>query len=488
MTHDQTTLDPDLLLDTALENTPTVIAFFDRDLRYLKTNSALARFTEKPVSELLGQRLRDVTPLLADSCEEALRQVLVGGSQSRLEFLGQRGRVWQASFFPLNDRAGRPAGVGLRLQEITERKQIEEDLSLATLEHARQVHFFNTALSTIKDYVYAFDRDGRFLFANQTLLDLWNLTKEESLGKTMSDLAYPKEVEATLLEGVRGVFDTKQVVTNETFYTNPAGKSGYYENILSPVFADDGTVAFVVGSSRNVTAAKEAAARDQYLAAVLEHVSDAIISTDPEFRIRSWNKGAEQLYGWRGEEVIGQVFSEVVHTDYVNGERETALEQLTSVGYWKGEVVQHYKDGRPLHVLNSTILVRDEAGRVSGAVATNRDISERKTAEERLKRVAEVTSRFAATQTLAEVGRVILEDVLRALGANGGALRLVVVGGWSSKNTCAALMPARKPSVTTATSRSQPSTRPPMSPAVARHCSLGIPTRFSSTTPLLLLS
>jgi PAS domain S-box-containing protein len=208
------------------------------------------------------------------------------------------------------------------------RRQLEESqryLEAAAAERERQVRFFDTTLATVKDYVYTFDREGRFLFANQTLLDLWQLPKEAAIGKTMAELAYPPEVEERLLEGLREVFATRRMVTNETYYTNPAGQSGYYENILSPVFGDDGAVVMVTGSSRDVTERKRAAmhaafiaeigdllARARQAAALMEVVGERIanhlhvsrvffIEIDPERQLSS------VLYDWCADDLPSTV-------------------------------------------------------------------------------------------------------------------------------------------------------------------------------------
>ena len=57
------------------------------------------------------------------------------------------------------------------------------------------------------------------------LLDLWGLTADEAIGKTMAELDYPKEVEEKLLEGVRKVYETGEPVENETLYTAPDGRA-----------------------------------------------------------------------------------------------------------------------------------------------------------------------------------------------------------------------------------------------------------------------
>jgi PAS domain S-box-containing protein len=177
--------------------------------------------------------------------------------------------------------------------DITERKQAEEQLRTSRQVLERQSRIFDTTLSTIQDYVYNFDRQGRFLYANRILLDLWGLSEDEALGKTMADLDYPKAVEDTLFKAVQEVFETGRTVSNETFYTSPDGISGYFENILSPFFSPDGTVEFVSGSSRDITFRKQAEAKlrssEEFSRTVLENSPDCVKILDGEGRLQYMN-------------------------------------------------------------------------------------------------------------------------------------------------------------------------------------------------------
>lgn len=122
----------------------------------------------------------------------------------------------------------------------------------------------------------------------------------------------------------------------------------------------------------------------RYQAGLLENVSDAIISTDVDFVIRTWNRAAEEIYGWAAEEVIGRSFPDVVPTRYLQDSRETVLRQFLATGFWRGEVVQQRRDGTKLHILSASSIIYDEAGEASGIVAANRDISEQKRVEQAL--------------------------------------------------------------------------------------------------------
>ncbi|KPK53908.1 MAG: hypothetical protein AMS22_06680 [Thiotrichales bacterium SG8_50] len=117
---------------------------------------------------------------------------------------------------------------------------------------------------------------------------------------------------------------------------------------------------------------------------LLEHVSDAVIVTDLDFKILSWNKAAESMYGWPIEEVIGKPMGEVIPTDYLEEDREAVIAAFQAEGSWQGEVIQKGKNGSEIYVLASVTLIRDENDIPSSVLAINRDITRRKQAEDAL--------------------------------------------------------------------------------------------------------
>jgi PAS domain S-box-containing protein len=142
-------------------------------------------------------------------------------------------------------------------------------------------------------------------------------------------------------------------------------------------------------SQQELAERKQAEEELRYQADLLENVSDAIISTDSNFNIRSWNKAAEIIYGWQAVEVIGKQMSNVTKMQYNVGERDALVRELTEQGYWKGEVVQKRKNGSSIHILASVTLIKDSTGNPIGTVAVNRDITHRKQIEETLNREKE---------------------------------------------------------------------------------------------------
>jgi PAS domain S-box-containing protein len=141
-------------------------------------------------------------------------------------------------------------------------------------------------------------------------------------------------------------------------------------------------IAFIV----DITERRERERQLRYYASLQQSVSDAVISTDLDFVIQSWNLAAERIYGWSAEEVIGKVTSNILKTEFSSPEhREQILAEFLERGYWSDEVVQYNKNGQAINILSSTVLLRDENGTSIGIVAVNHNITERKQAEQAMR-------------------------------------------------------------------------------------------------------
>jgi PAS domain S-box-containing protein len=120
-------------------------------------------------------------------------------------------------------------------------------------------------LSSITDFAYSFDLEGRFKFVNKPLLDLWGLSLEQAVGKNFHELNYPSDLAEKLQQQIQSVIDTRQIIVDETPYTNPSGSLGYYQYIFTPVVDTEDKITAVVGSTRDITKLKLADEQDKLL-------------------------------------------------------------------------------------------------------------------------------------------------------------------------------------------------------------------------------
>jgi PAS domain S-box-containing protein len=135
-------------------------------------------------------------------------------------------------------------------------------------------------------------------------------------------------------------------------------------------------------------------------ARLLDLTHDTIFVRDLDGAIRYWNRGAEELYGWRRQEALGRITHELLHTIFPVP-FEAITEELFRTGRWEGELRHTRRDGAELLVASRWSLQRDEHGQPAGILETNNDITGRKRAEEALRRSE---SYLAEAQRLSHTG------------------------------------------------------------------------------------
>ena len=217
-------------------------------------------------------------PRFASLDQEALRQLQETGACQPYEkaYLTRDGRevpiLVGASVL---ETIGGPPEVAAFILDLSARKQAEADSLKAAETLAQHWRLFDTALASTPDFTYIFDLEGRFTYVNRPLLALWQKSLDEALGKNFFELDYPPELATRLQRQIQQVIDTRARVRDETAYTGADGSEGYYEYIFVPVFAADGTVEAVAGSTRNITGRRAAETeRERLMVKLAENNSD----------------------------------------------------------------------------------------------------------------------------------------------------------------------------------------------------------------------
>jgi len=119
---------------------------------------------------------------------------------------------------------------------------------------------------------------------------------------------------------------------------------------------------------------------------LLNLTHDAILVLDLDGVVTYWNRGAEELYGWRAEDAIGQLSHELLHTIFP-ASRAQINAALLRTGRWEGDLVHTKPDGTKLIVASRWALQQPESGNPVAVLEINNDITERKRAEEDLRTV-----------------------------------------------------------------------------------------------------
>jgi two-component system, LuxR family, sensor kinase FixL len=158
----------------------------------------------------------------------------------------------------------------------------------------------------------------------------------------------------------------------------------------------------------------EEASRQQ--AALLDLTHDTVFVRDIQDRITFWNRGAQELYGWRAEEAVGRTAHELLRTDYPAPFGHIAAE-LNSSGRWEGELIHTRRNNSRVVVASRWSLQRDANGVPVATLETNNDITAHKRAEDALSRAQAELARVTRVTTLGELAASIAHEVNQPLTA-----------------------------------------------------------------------
>jgi PAS domain S-box-containing protein len=262
--------------------------------------------------------------------------------------------------------------------------------------------------------------DGTILWANQAELKLLGYNREEYIGHSITEFHVDQQVIGDILH---------RLTSDETLNGYEArlrckDGSTRYVSINSSVYREEGRFLHTRCVTLDITGKKEAAELQERLAAIVESSDDAIISKDLNGIIRSWNSGAQRLFGYTAEEVLGKPITIVIPPDRLGEEPEilSRLERGERVDHF--ETIRRHKEGTLLDISLTISPVKDSQGKVVGASKIARDITERKRQEQALASVnAALTRSNADLQQFAYSASHDLQEPLRMVSTYGELLR-----------------------------------------------------------------
>ncbi|KQZ47488.1 PAS domain S-box protein [Ensifer sp. Root558] len=327
----------------------------------------------RPARENWGELWSDLEPLL--------RRVLDGGqtvfAKDRPFYIERHGYPetvhFDISYSPVRDEERRVRGVLCIVNETTDRVKFESALQ-ASEERLRAI-FSQSAAGIVQT-----DLTGRFLLVNNRFCEILGYSESELLSMRMRDICIAGDIdEADRL--FQTVAERGQSFEMENRLRRKDGNLVWVASSVAALRDKDGGFQQATAIIVDITERKRAQDVERRLAAIIASSNDAILGIDLGMKITSWNTGAERLYGYTADEVIGRSVLVLVPEDR-QGEEPAILRQVSAgLKVEPYETARLHKDGRSVPVLLSVSPIYDAYGVIVGASKIAHDISARKDAE-----------------------------------------------------------------------------------------------------------
>jgi PAS domain S-box-containing protein len=245
---------------------------------------------------------------------------------------------------------------------------------------------FRQLISNMTDFaVYTTDCDGCVTSWNAGAARLNGYAAEEALGRPCSIFDLPEDAAAGRLRHALQIAARDRRHEEESWRVRKDGSRFFAHVVTSPLHNASGRLRGFVRVIRDITERNEADTGIAHLAAIVESSQDAIIGTDLDSVILTWNQGAERLYGYTRAETVGRSITILVPPEGLAEHRNIMSQIRRGEPVRTLETAQLRNDGSRVDVSVSTSLVKDPGGAIIGASVVVRDVTERKRNEASLR-------------------------------------------------------------------------------------------------------
>ncbi|MEQ8970264.1 MAG: PAS domain S-box protein [Coleofasciculus sp. C1-SOL-03] len=371
-----------------VSSTIDAISLVDRNYTYQIVNQAYLDWNQKDYNEIIGHSVSD---LLGDEVFEQvikpnLDRCLAGETVSYEEWFdypGGKREFISVTYIPYIDANQQISGVVVNCRNLTELKQAETQLRQTNQE-------MQAIFDAFPDMLFRLAADGTILdFRTKNYQELY--TSPDSFLNQKIQEVLPTTAGAKLYDAIDQVLTTESLVSVEYFLPLNQGKQ-YFEARMVLLNQTE-----VIALTRNISDRKQAelalAASQARFSGILEIAKDAIISVDSEQRIILFNQGAEQMFGYKADQVLGEPLdlllpprAATIHRQHITNFAESAG-KARQMGE-RNEIFGRRRDGTEFP-MEASISKLDINGEII-CTAILRDISDRKQAELALSQQKEI--------------------------------------------------------------------------------------------------
>ncbi len=368
------------------------ILVLDNDLRILQINDNFLKFLDLDKDAVLGKEISE--PALSFLQELPFPSIIKKKPEQRdfaaeISVLknGTRSYFWTKVIPTVFDDGGQ--GLTVILEDITQQKRAQQELMESEEKFKSIIELSPFPMSII-------DPNGVYQYLNRKFVEVFGYTLHDiPTGKDWFRLAFPNpdQRRPAIHRWLEDLKNSRVGEVRPRTFTVFCKDGVYREVVFHPVTLLDGTQCIVYEDN---TEKKHAEQVQSFLAAIVASSQDAIIGKDLDGTIISWNRGAEQMYGYTPQETVGKSITMLIPPKKLPEYEQilSALHQGRETKHFETERVK--KDGTVIEVSVSVSPVRDGDGSITAASIIARDITERKRFEREL-RIKEAAIASSAT-------------------------------------------------------------------------------------------
>jgi PAS domain S-box-containing protein len=299
-------------------------------------------------------------------------------------------RAIDDSAAPIRDRTGKLTGIVTVFHDVTAQRKAEEALTESDVR-------FRTIFNQAAVGIAVTDLTGRFIRVNQKFADVFGYSIEELQQRTLLQLTHPSDLYFAQQSIARLVGDESTDFALEQRCIRKNGTAIWTLCTITLVKDRAGHAQHLIGIVEDITERKLAQEAQSRLVAVIASSDDSIISMTLDGVVLSWNRAAEQMYGYTANEMVGKATQELIPPDRLDEEPDI-LDRIR-----RGERIEHFetlrkrKDGSVFNVSIAVSPIEDSRGKIIGASKITRDITQGKLAEAALRETDRRKDEFLAT-------------------------------------------------------------------------------------------
>jgi PAS domain S-box-containing protein len=397
-----------------VELSPDAIAVQSEDKIVFMNNAGAKLFGAESPEQLIGKSVWDfVLPEYRDRVRERYRQMRE--RETQVPPMEQRFFRLDGTYVDVEMAAapltykGKPAILAI-LHDITERKRAEEAQRAARA-------FQQSVIDGVAEPILVIDADYRVQLMNRAAREFSYGDADTPEPLYCYQVSHRREAPCSgtgrpcPMEHVR---QSGQPVTVVHEHYQQDGERRFAEIMASPLWGEDGTYQGIIESVRDITERRRVHGEMLKLRKAVEAAGEVMFMTDRDGIITYINPEFTRLYGYSAEDVVGKTTPRILKSGMMTPQDyELFWETLLNKQVVQGEIINKCKDGRLVTIGSSANPILDENGDIVGFLAIQRDITERKRAEETLQRYADRLR--ALTAQLVEVAEDERQRVAREL-------------------------------------------------------------------------